>query len=293
MNQQKLPLLSNKFNVDRRVMDNQLTVLAVENRRDPGVCAFLLYNVGSGDEEVGRTGFAHLFEHLMFEGSANVKKNEFFQHVQHNGGRLNGFTSEDFTAYFEVMPANQLNLALWLEADRMRSLQVDDENVKNQKAVVIEEKSQRYDNQPYGNLIPTISSLIYQTFPYKHSTIGEVSDIQAASVADVHGFFDRYYVPANAVLAISGNLSCDEMHASANYYFGDINAGKRNGHNPNLEPSLAENLFHQYTDQHAQLPALGIAFKANRETDTSSLAAEFITRILASGESSRLHQKRF
>src|SRR4029453_6130333 len=188
----------------------------------PVVAVAIYYNVGSRNEREGRTGFAHLFEHMMFQGSENVKKAEHFQFIMKAGGTMNGTTSSERTNYFETMPANQLPLALWLESDRMRSLAVTQENLDNQREGVKEEKRLRYDNQPYGQIFDLIAELIYKNFANAHSTIGSMEHLDAASVEDVQGFFRIYYAPNNAVLVVSGSFGAETAKELIETYFGDI-----------------------------------------------------------------------
>ncbi len=187
-------------------LDNGLRVILVSDHSAPVYSINIAYNVGSRNELPGHTGFAHLFEHMMFQGSANVGKGEHFIAVLNNGGNMNGTTSEDRTVYFEELPKNQLDLALYLEADRMRSLNITQANLDNQRSAVEEERRQSIDNQPYGRAEIDLDSLSYDNFAYKHPTIGSMADLDAASVADVAAFFRIYYAPNNAVLTLVGDF---------------------------------------------------------------------------------------
>src|SRR2546421_12308173 len=203
-------------------LDNGLRVIMAPDHSAPvfGIC--VTYNVGSRNERPGRTGFAHLFEHMMFEGSENVGKGEHFILVENNGGDSNGTTNEDRTNYFEALPKNQLDLGLFLEADRMKSLVVNQANLDNQRNAVQEERRLSIDNEPYGKSELEIDNLAYDNFGYKHSTIGEMRDLDAASVEDVRNFFRIYYAPDNAVLTIVGAVDPDEAMAKVKRYFGSI-----------------------------------------------------------------------
>src|SRR5690348_16635345 len=191
-------------------LDNGLRVILVPDHSAPVYAINVSYNVGSRNELPGHTGFAHLFEHMMFQGSANVGKGEHFILVLNNGGNMNGTTSEDRTIYFEELPINQLDLGLYLEADRMRSLKVTQANLDNQRNAVEEERRQSIDNQPYGRAELDLDSLSYDNFAYKHPTIGSMADLEAASVADVAAFFHIYYAPNNAVVTLVGDFNPDE-----------------------------------------------------------------------------------
>ncbi len=187
-------------------LDNGLRVILSEDRSAPVIAINVTYDVGSRNERVGRTGFAHLFEHMMFKGSQNVGSGEHFYLVFTNGGTMNGTTNADRTNYFETLPANQLELALFLESDRMRSLEVTQENLDNQRNAVQEERRQGRDNQPYGRAAEAFQELLYDNFAYAHSTIGSMEDLNAATIEDVAQFFTTYYAPNNAVLSLVGDF---------------------------------------------------------------------------------------
>ena len=185
---------------------NGLRVLLSEDQHAPTYSICVTYNVGSRDEKPGRTGFAHLFEHMMFQGSANVGKGEHFILVLNNGGSANGTTNADRTNYFQTLPANQLELGLFLEADRMRSLNINQANLDNQRHTVQEERRQGYDNRPYGQTYEAVIETAYDNFAYKHSTIGSMEDLNAATLKDAAEFFRTYYAPNNAVLSLVGSF---------------------------------------------------------------------------------------
>src|SRR3954451_24721521 len=203
-------------------LPNGLRVVLNPDQAIPVVSLAVYYNVGSRNEREGRTGFAHLFEHMMFQGSANVPKAGHFQYIMKAGGTMNGTTSSERTNYYETLPANQLPLALWLESDRMRSLAVTQENLDNQREAVKEEKRLRYDNQPYGQIFDLINEMIYRNFANAHSTIGSMEHLDDASVEDVQEFFRIYYAPNNAVLSISGSFEIETSKELVETYFGDI-----------------------------------------------------------------------
>src|SRR6266496_4666105 len=197
-------------NYKETTLKNGLRVIIVEDQSTPVVAISVNYNVGSRNERRGRTGFAHLFEHMMFKGSENVGSGEHFILVFNNGGTMNGTTNEDRTNYFEALPANQLDLALFLEADRLRSLAITKENLDNQRNAVQEERRLGVDNQPYGKSAEIQQELLYDNFAYKHTTIGSMEDLNAASVDDVAAFFKMYYAPNNAVLVLVGDFKTAE-----------------------------------------------------------------------------------
>src|SRR4051795_3548246 len=203
-------------------LKNGLRVIVSEDHTAPTVSVAVTYNVGSADERTGRTGFAHLFEHMMFKGSENVGPGEHPALVFNNGGTMNGTTNADRTLYFETMPANQLELALFLEGDRMKSLDINKANLDNQRNAVQEERRLRVDNQPYGQTVERTSDQAYDNPAYKHSVIGSMEDLSAASVDDVAAFFKTYYAPNNAVLSIVGDVDTKATLAKLDRYFGAI-----------------------------------------------------------------------
>src|SRR6188508_368319 len=205
----KLPPLE----IEEYALANGLRVVLNRDDAVPVVAVAVYYDVGSRNEREGRTGFAHLFEHMMFQGSENVGKTEHFVYIMKAGGTMNGTTSSERTNYYETLPANQLPLALWLESDRMRTLAVTQANLDNQREAVKEEKRLRYDNQPYGQIFDLINEMIYKNFANSHSTIGSMEHLDAATVEDVQEFFRIFYAPNNAVLSISGSFDPAETRS--------------------------------------------------------------------------------
>lgn len=273
-------------------LDNGLRVVLSEDHSVPVVAVVVLYDVGARNEPPGRTGFAHLFEHMMFQGSAHVKKGEFYTYVEDNGGVLNGMTSSDFTIYFEVMPSNQLELALWLEADRMRSLQVNQENLDNQREVVKEEKRLRVDNQPFAYARGILLyELAYDNFANAHSVIGSMEDLDAATLEDVQRFFRTYYAPNNAVLAIAGDLDSAQALEWVRKHFGDIPPQEPPPPVDVSEPARQQEKRATYTDRLANLPAVAMAWKVPSRHSPERYALALLDRILFGGESARLHQR--
>ena len=216
--------MARKVHVDYKetTLKNGLRVVTVEDHSAPVVALSITYNVGSRNERKGRTGFAHLFEHMMFKGSENVGSGEHFVLVFNNGGNMNGTTNEDRTNYFEALPANQLDLALFLEADRMRSLAITKDNLDNQRNAVQEEGRLGVDNQPYGKTGELQQEMLYDNFAYKHSVIGSMEDLNAASVEDVSEFFKTYYAPNNAVMVLVGDFDTKDAIARINKSFESI-----------------------------------------------------------------------
>jgi zinc protease len=272
------------------VLGNGLTVILSPDARVPTVGVSLLYRVGSRDEAPSEEGFAHLFEHMMFQGSAHVGKMEHFSLLADHGGDANGSTSKDFTFYYEEVPANQLPLALWLEADRMRSLAVDQENLRNQKDVVIEEMRQSYENRPYGQARLELPRLAYTDRAYSHPTIGNQQALEAASLDMVRAFHARWYGSANAILALSGDFDRDAALAWVTALFGDLPVGTPPARAAVHEDPTASPRSGTLQDPRANLPALFLAWQAPPLDAPDRYAVEVLARILGQGKSSRLYQ---
>jgi predicted Zn-dependent peptidase len=250
--------------VEQFTLENGLRVILSQDKAVPVVSVAVYYDVGSRNEPVGRTGFAHLFEHMMFQGSENVPKAAHFQRISNAGGTMNGTTSTERTNYYETLPANQLPLALWLESDRMRSLKVTQENLDNQRDAVKEEKRLRYDNQPYINAFLRISELIYQNPHNAHSTIGSMEDLDDATVEDVREFFRVYYAPNNAVLSIVGDFEHDEARELVEKFFGSIPSQPAPPAVDVSEPEEIAQRADVYHDRFAPSPAFMLAGKLLR-----------------------------
>jgi zinc protease len=274
-------------------LPNGLRVFLVPDRTIPVVTVNVWYNVGSRNERPGRSGFAHLFEHMMFQGSANLAKGEHFQLVERAGGNLNGSTNTDRTNYYQTLPPNRLNLGLWLEADRMRSLAITDENFENQRETVKEERRLRVDNQPYaGAFTEGLTAAFDSTtcFGYSHSVIGSMDDLNAATTPDVQAFFDLYYAPNNATLTVVGDFDPAEARRLIQDYFGSIPRG--------AEPPapVCEVRFGAggreivWEDPLANLPAVLTAYLVPEHKHADSPALELLQSILGQGESSRLNR---
>jgi len=280
--------------VESFTLTNGLRVHLVEDHSAQVVAVNVWYDVGSRNERPGRTGFAHLFEHMMFQGSANVAKMEHAQHVERAGGSYNGSTNPDRTNYYQVLPSNRLNLAMWLEADRMRSLSITAENLENQRQAVKEERRLRVDNQPYfGALVDSLPQLwdAERCFAYAHSIIGSMEDLDAASVDDVREFFRTYYSPSNATLVIVGDASLPQVMRMAQQYFGNIPAGPRRDPVTCEAPAGAGSAaVRRVADANATLPAVITAVRAVPPAHADYPALALLSTILGSGESSRLNR---
>jgi zinc protease len=280
--------------IDRHELPNGLRILLSRDDRTPIVAVNLLYDVGSRHEKPGKTGFAHLFEHLMFQGSANVAKGEHFALVQAAGGRVNATTWPDRTNYFETLPSHELELALWLEADRLGSLlpAMTQEKLDNQREVVKNERRLRVDNQPYGTWDEKVQALLFpESHPYHHVTIGSMADLDAASLADVSDFFASYYAPNNAVLTIAGDFDPAAALALVEKHFGPIPA------NPGIPaaPSTAIEAIlgvevRQIVPDRVPLPRLYAAYRTPVFGSAGFDAMEVAVDLLGSGRASRLYR---
>jgi len=272
-------------------LSNGLRVITVEDHSAPVIAVSVTYNVGSRNERQGRTGFAHLFEHMMFKGSENVGSGEQFLLIFNNGGNMNGTTNEDRTNYFEVLPANQLDLALFLEADRMRSLAITKDNLDNQRNAVQEERRLGVDNQAYGRSGEVQQELIYDNFAYKHTTIGSMDDLNAASVEDVAAFFKMYYAPNNAVLVLVGDFKPAEAIAKVRSNFEMISRQPDPPPVDMTEPQQKAERRASLDDVLARAPRVDIAYKAVPGNSADFYALQVLANALGGGQSSRLYQK--
>ena len=277
--------------IEQFTLNNGLRVVLNQDRSVPVVSVAVYYDVGSRNERPGRTGFAHLFEHMMFQGSENVPKAGHFQYISNAGGTMNGTTSSERTNYFQTLPANQLPLALWLESDRMRSLAVTQENLDNQREAVKEEKRLRYDNQPYVNGFLRLFEMSFKNPANAHSTIGSMEDLDAATVDDIREFFRIYYAPNNAVLSVAGDFDAQEIRDLINKYFVDIPAQPVP---PAVDVSEPEGVAAQeevYLDKHAPVPAFALGWKIPARRTPEFYALSLASHLLFEGESARLYQK--
>ena len=256
----------------------------------PVVSIAVYYDVGSRNEREGRTGFAHLFEHMMFQGSENVPKAAHFQYIFNAGGTMNGTTSTERTNYFETLPSNYLPLALWLESDRMRSLKVTQENLDNQRSAVQEEKRLRYDNQPYVTAFLRMNELIFVNPANAHSTIGSMEDLDAATIDDIREFFRIYYAPNNAVISIVGDFESAELRALVEKYFGSIPAQPVPPGIDVSEPEQVAIRSERFPDPLAPAPAFVLGWKTPPRRTKEFYALSLAGTLLFEGDSSRLYQ---
>ena len=284
--QSKLP----KVEFTETTLDNGLKVIIAPDHFAPVFSIDVTYNAGSRNEKQGRTGFAHLFEHMMYEGSVNVGKGEHMFLVQNYGGSMNGTTNEDRTTYFEELPKNQLDLALFLESDRMKALNITQANLDNQRNAVQEERRLGVDNQPYGKSFEEVESMAYDAFPYHHSVIGSMEDLNAASIDDVKDFFRTYYAPNNAVLVLVGDLDPAQALAKVKKYFADIPRQPAPAALSFSEPDHDKERRKTINDALARLPQIQMAYNVPPGNTPDSYALQVLASVLSNGRSSRLYQ---
>jgi predicted Zn-dependent peptidase len=271
-------------------LKNGLRVIVSSDRAAPVVSVAVAYNVGSRNERKGRTGFAHLFEHLMFKGSENVADGELAGLIENYGGNHNGQTDKDHTLYFEQVPSNQLDMVLFLEADRMRAPAITQENVNNQREAVKEERRLRMDNQPYGKTSEVIGELLFENFANEHSIIGSMADLDAASLEDFTNFFKTYYAPNNAVLAIAGDVDAKTAVEKARKYFESIPSGPPVPALDTAEPVQKEERRTVVNDPLARLTLVDIAYQVPGGINADMDALSALATVMGSGRSSRLYE---
>ncbi len=272
-------------------LPNGLHVILHDDHHAPVVAVSVMYHVGSKNEAVGRTGFAHFFEHLLFEGSENIKRGEFFKIVSANGGQNNANTTQDRTFFYEIFPSNQLETGLWLESERMMHPVINDIGVKIQNDVVKEEKRQSLDNRPYGNLITYISEGLFPTHPYHNGVIGSMKDLDAAKLDEFKGFFKKFYVPNNAVLTIAGDIDVAKTKQLIAAYFGPVPRGADVVYKKVEEAPITKEVIDTAYDANIQLPLIVSAYRVPGRDSRDSKVMQMISSILSGGASSRLYKK--
>jgi zinc protease len=280
-----------KLEVREHKLANGLDLLMYEDHSVPAATVQVWYHVGSKDEKKGRSGFAHLFEHLMFKGSANVGPEEHKNFISSIGGRYNATTDADRTLYFQSFPSNYLERVLWMEADRMRSLDVSDENFKSERDVVKEERRLRVENPPFGRLFGVVLDKTFTTHPYKIETIGSMADLNAATIQDVRDFHSTYYVPNNATLVVAGDIDPERTVQWVEKYFGSIPKGKPIPRDIPKEP--AQKAERRAVDYHPNtpLPAVLITYHIPEAIHPDIYALQVAGNILSAGDSSRLYKR--
>jgi predicted Zn-dependent peptidase len=271
-------------------LPNGLHVILHEDHSTPIVAVSVMYHVGSKNEDPSRTGFAHFFEHLMFEGSDNIPRGEYSNYVEKAGGALNANTSQDRTFYYDLLPSNQLELGLWLESERMMHAKVDSTGIATQREVVKEEKRQRVDNQPYGSFQAEIMKRAYTVHPYSWTPIGSMADLDAAEEADYVNFYKKFYVPNNACLSIAGDLNIKETKKMIADYFAEIPKGAEI-ERPNIVEPVKTAQVRDTIYDNIQLPGVMMAFHSPALGTDDAYAMDMVSKILSQGSSSRLNKR--
>ncbi|MET0393714.1 MAG: pitrilysin family protein [Chitinophagaceae bacterium] len=270
---------------------NGLHVILHQDKSAPVVAVTVMYHVGSKDEDTARTGFAHFFEHLLFEGSDNIKRGEFMKLVSSNGGQNNANTTQDRTFYYEVFPSNQLQLGLWLESERMLHPVINEIGVKTQNEVVKEEKRMRIDNQPYGKFTASMFARMFQNHPYRWAPIGSMEHLDAAKLDEFINFFKKYYIPNNAVLTIAGDIDIEQTKQWVKAYFEPVPKGAPVVRKPIEEAPLGRQLTDTVYDANIQIPAIFAAYRIPGFKSEDAKALEMISTVLSGSGSSRLQTK--
>jgi predicted Zn-dependent peptidase len=271
-------------------LPNGLHVIVQEDHSVPIVAVSVMYHVGSKNEQPDRTGFAHFFEHLMFEGTKNIERHQYDKIVESAGGTLNANTSWDRTYYYEILPSNQLELGLWLESERMLHAKVDSVGIATQKGVVIEEKKQTVDNRPYGSFIEETLKRAYLNHPYRWSIIGNADHIRAAKDEEFKKFYDSFYVPNNAVLVLAGDINFADAKKLAEKYFTDIPVKKEEIYRPAMIEEIKHTEVRDTIYDNIQLPAVFQAYHIPAMGTKDFYAVEMLSQLLATGQSSRLYK---
>ncbi len=280
----------NEIDFEEYDLDNGLHVILHEDHSTPIAAVTVLYHVGSKNEDPERTGFAHFFEHLLFEGSENIKRGEFDSYVTNAGGALNANTSQDRTFYFELLPSNQMELGLWLESERMLHANIQNIGVETQREVVKEEKRQRVDNQPYGSWLENMMKRLYTEHPYNWVPIGSMDHLNAAQLDEFMAFYKKFYVPNNATLSIAGDIDVEKTKELIAAYFGDIPRGADVVQPTVKEPALGGEKTATIYDN-IQLPAIMMGYRMPPQTSDDAYALQMASSVLSGGPSSRMYKR--
>lgn len=272
-------------------LDNGLHVILHQDKSAPVVTTAVMYHVGAKNEDPERTGFAHFFEHLLFEGTENIEKGSWFKLVSSNGGSNNANTTDDRTYYYENFPSNNLELGLWMESERMLHPIIDQKGVDTQNEVVKEEKRLRVDNAPYGQILAEVKKNLYKKHPYRWATIGSMDHLDAATLDEFRAFNDKYYVPNNATLVVAGDIEIDKTKKMIQDYFGPIPKGAPVERIDIKEEPITEQINATYEDPNIQLPAIVTAYRTPSMKDKDAYVLDMISSVLSDGKSSRLYKK--
>ena len=281
---------TNAIQFEKYTLPNGLKVILHEDHSAPVVAVTALYHVGSKNEDTARTGFAHFFEHLLFEGSENIKRGEFDKYITNAGGALNANTSQDRTFYYELLPSNQVDLGLWLESERMMHAKIEQIGVNTQREVVKEEKRKRVDNRPYGSFLTEMLKRAFKVHPYQWAPIGSMDHLNAAKLDEFINFYKTFYVPNNCVLSIAGDFNKADVKKKIEAYFGPIKKGANVIPRPTIkEPALGGEVRDVIQDN-IQLPGVFQAYRAPKQGGDEYYAFNVLSTILSGGESSRMNK---
>ena len=272
-------------------LPNGLHVILHQDNSAPVVTTSVMYHVGAKDEAAGRTGFAHFFEHLLFEGTKNIKRGEWFKLVSSNGGSNNANTSPDRTYYYETFPSNNEQLGLWMEAERLRHPVINQIGVDTQREVVKEEKRLRMDNQPYGKLVDAILTTLFKKHPYKGTVIGSIEDLNSAKLEEFNAFFKKYYIPNNATLVVAGDIKPEQTKKWINEYFGSIPKGTPITRNFPKETPITQEFEETIYDANIQIPAYIFAYRTPAAKERDAYILSMLGNYLSKGKSSVLYKK--
>ena len=279
-----------KIVFEKYTLPNGLTVILHQDKSAPVVAVSALYHVGSKNEDTARTGFAHFFEHLMFEGSENVKRGDFDKYTSNAGGYNNANTTQDRTYYFELFPSNQFALGLWLESERMLHAKIEDVGVNTQKEVVKEEKRQRIDNQPYGTIIGEIFKRAFKVHPYRWQPIGSLEHLSRAKLQDFIDFYKTFYVPNNCVLSLAGDIDIPQVKQQIEAYFGSIPKGVKPIPRPKVTEQPLGGEVRDVIEDNIQLPAVVQAYRSPKQGSDEYYAFNVLSTLLSGGNSSRMNK---
>lgn len=280
-----------QVNFEEYDLENGLHVILQQDKTAPVVVTSVMYHVGAKDENPERTGFAHFFEHLLFEGTQNIKRGDWFKIVAKNGGSNNAFTTDDKTYYYEVFPSNNVELGLWMESERMLHPVINQIGVDTQNEVVKEEKRLRVDNQPYGNILTAVKTELFKKHPYRWATIGSMDHLDAATLQEFQDFNKKFYIPNNAVLVVAGDINIDQTKKWINQYFGEIKKGTPIVRETVVEEPITKQINATYEDPNIQLPMVVEAYRTPSMKTKDALVLDMISDYLSGGKSSVLYKK--
>ncbi len=272
-------------------LDNGLHVILHQDNTAPVVSTSVMYHVGGKDLKNNKTGFAHFFEHLLFEGTENIGKGEFMSIISSNGGTFNATTSLDRTYYYETFPSNKLELGLWLESERMLHPIIGETGVETQNEVVKEERRRSYDNRPYGNVLQVIQANLFKNHPYKDPNIGYMKDLDAATLEEFNEYFDEYYAPNNATMVVAGDINIEKTKKLIKDYFGPIPKGNEVTRTRVKEEPIKETVTDTFYDPNIQLPMMILAWRTPGMKEKDAYVLDMISTVLSEGKSSRLYKK--